>query len=157
MGTPGEVTVLARASRRFLVRCFCASAVALSTSGAHAYDWLQFGGDAQHSARNTAETTITANNVSSLVQKYQVTLPQTADGAPVFLEAVLTPASSRSTLQRELRSGPTSMDREPVGSTRQEARAIRPPRRQLIPIDSMSTATGSTATSTSIKWATAPK
>src|SRR6266487_413542 len=90
--------VLARARWDFFVRCFCASAVALPIGSAHAYDWLQFGGDAQHSGRNTAETTITANNVSALVQKYQATLPETADGAPVFLEAVSTPTGTKDLL-----------------------------------------------------------
>jgi len=90
--------VLARARWGFLVRCFCASAVALPIGSAHGYDWLQFGGDAQHSGRNTAETTITANNVSALVQQYQVTLPETADGAPVFLEAVSTPTGTKDLL-----------------------------------------------------------
>jgi hypothetical protein len=51
---------------------------------------LQFGGDPQHSGNNTAETALTPANVSALVQKYLVTLPATADGAPVFLEGVTT-------------------------------------------------------------------
>ena len=57
---------------------------------AHAYDWLQFGGDARHSATNTFETALTHANVNSLAPKYQVTLPASVDGSPVYLEAVAT-------------------------------------------------------------------
>jgi hypothetical protein len=73
-------------------------AISLPIASAHAYDWLQFGGDAQHSGRNTAETAITRNNVSALTQKYQVTLTATADGAPVFLEAVSTQMGTKDLL-----------------------------------------------------------
>ena len=96
---------LAHAHRSFLLRCLCALAISLPIASAHGYDWLQFGGDAQHSGRNTAETTITANNVSALVQKYQVTLPETADGAPVFLEAVSTPTGTKDLLFVTTRDG----------------------------------------------------
>ena len=81
---------MTHANRVFLAQCLCALALSLSIASAPAYDWLQFGGDAQHSGRNTGETLLTSSNVSALVQKYQVTLPATADGAPVFLEAVST-------------------------------------------------------------------
>ena len=57
---------------------------------AGAYDWLQFNGDAAHSGNNTAETILNTGNVSQLAQKYQITLPSTADGVPVFLESVAT-------------------------------------------------------------------
>ena len=65
---------------------------------ARAYDWLQFGGDPQHSGNNVAETVLTPANVSALVQKYQVVLPATADGAPVFLEGVTTPSGVKDLL-----------------------------------------------------------
>ncbi len=55
-----------------------------------AYDWLQFNGDPAHSGRNTAETILATGNVASLTQKFQITLPGTADGAPVFLQGVTT-------------------------------------------------------------------
>src|SRR2546430_9222866 len=90
--------VLADTYRSSLLQCFCALALSLPIASAHAYDWLQFGGDAQHSGRNTAETTITPSNVGALVQKYQVTLLATADGAPVFLEAVSTPTGTKDLL-----------------------------------------------------------
>src|SRR2546430_240099 len=98
MSTRGDMMALAHAHRVFLMRCLCAWALSLPIASAHAYDWLQFGGDAQHSGRNTAESTITPNNVSALVQKYQVTLPATADGAPVFLEGVSTPLGTKDLL-----------------------------------------------------------
>src|SRR5215467_6717674 len=80
----------APAHRILLAQCLVAAATSLPFAGVNAYDWLQFGGDPEHSARNASETTITPSNVGSLIQKYQVGLPATADGAPVFLEAVTT-------------------------------------------------------------------
>ena len=60
-----------------------------------AYDWLQFNGDAAHSGNNRLETAIGSGNVASLTQKFQVSLTSAADGAPVFLEAVVTPSGVR--------------------------------------------------------------
>src|SRR5438132_442384 len=97
--------VLARTHQPFVMRCLCALTLSLPIASVHAYDWLQFGGDAQHSGRNTAETVITPNNVSALVQKYQVTLLATADGAPVFLEAVSTPMGTKDLLFVTTRDG----------------------------------------------------
>jgi hypothetical protein len=73
-------------------RCLCAAGLVLSLTAApaRAYDWLQFGGDPQHSSRNSLETTITKANVAALTQKYSVSIGATADGAPVFLEGVST-------------------------------------------------------------------
>ena len=65
------------------------TAFVLACSPAHAYDWLQYNGDAQHSGNNTLETAIGKGNVAQMTQKFQVTLAGTADGAPVFLEASL--------------------------------------------------------------------
>ena len=59
-------------------------------SSALAYDWLQFNGNPQHDGNNTRETRLDASNVSQLTRSYQVTLPASADGAPVFLEQVNT-------------------------------------------------------------------
>ena len=95
---------MARAQRR-LIQCFAALGLALAIAPASAYDWLQFGGDDQHSGHNTAETIITRANVGALVQKYQVTLPATADGAPVFLESVDTPTGIRDLLFVTTRDG----------------------------------------------------
>jgi hypothetical protein len=65
-------------------------ALSLALGPVHAYDWMQFGGDPQHSGNNAGETALTPANVSALVQKYQVLLPAIADGAPVLLEGVTT-------------------------------------------------------------------
>jgi len=70
----------------------------LGARGVSAYDWLQFGGDPQHSGRNVAETILTPANVATLGLKYQVTLPATVDGAPVFLESVSTPGGLKDLL-----------------------------------------------------------
>jgi hypothetical protein len=53
-------------------------------------DWLQFNVDPQHSGSTTAETSLTASNVVSLTKLFQVSLPDIADGAPVYLSAVST-------------------------------------------------------------------
>src|SRR5579862_8132159 len=57
-----------------------AATIPFCVGPAHAYDWLQFGGDARHSASNTFEATLTHANVKSLAPKYQVTLPASVDG-----------------------------------------------------------------------------
>ena len=54
------------------------------------YDWPQFNGDAQHSGNNTHETVLSAGNVASLTQLFQVTLPAAADSAPAVLTSVAT-------------------------------------------------------------------
>ena len=65
-------------------------ALAFAPFPAAAYDWLQFGGDAQHSGNNALERSIARSNVSTLAQRFRVTLPGTADGAPVYLQGVTT-------------------------------------------------------------------
>ncbi len=77
----------------------------IAIAPALAYDWLQFGGNAQHANNNTAETIITRSNVGALTQRYQVTLPATADGNPVFLEKVSTPGGIRDLLFVTTRDG----------------------------------------------------
>src|SRR5579859_4944991 len=64
-----------------------ASGTLTTTAG---YDWFQFGGDPQHSGDNTQEQALTAANVSGLQPIFHVTLPNVADGTPVFLHAVNT-------------------------------------------------------------------
>ncbi len=54
------------------------------------FDWPQFNLDPQHSGNNTRETTINAGNVHNLTRLFQATLPDVADGAPVYLSAVTT-------------------------------------------------------------------
>ena len=80
---------VAEASRSFFARALLAVLAAVSLPAA-AYDWLQFNGDDAHSGNNAAELILSAGNVAQLTQKYQVNLPATADGAPVFLQGVST-------------------------------------------------------------------
>src|SRR5205807_1487153 len=93
------------AGRRYLIYGIGALVLSLVTATVRAYDWLQFGGDARHSGNNTAEATLSSANVSTLVQKYQATLPATADGAPVFLEGVTTPSGVKDLLFVTTRDG----------------------------------------------------
>src|SRR5215472_6618048 len=80
-----------RARRVTAALLACAIVLSLpSTVGA--YDWLQFNGDSLHSGNNTQETAITAANVHTLQSLFHVTLPNTADTAPVALSGVTTPA-----------------------------------------------------------------
>jgi CARDB protein/putative pyrroloquinoline-quinone binding quinoprotein len=62
------------------------------------YDWLQYNGDQQHSGNNTQETVLGASNVASLQFLFQATLPSVADGAPVYLRNVTTPAGTQDLL-----------------------------------------------------------
>ena len=75
-----------------------AALLLLASGAAAAYDWLQFGGDPQHSGRNTAESILTPANVGTLALSYQVTLPGSVDGAPVFLENIATPGGIKNLL-----------------------------------------------------------
>ena len=68
-------------------------------------DWLQFGFDAQHSSNNSQETAITTSNVASLAVMFQVVLPGTADGAPVYLSSVNTPKGLKNLLFVTTRDG----------------------------------------------------
>jgi hypothetical protein len=89
----------------YLLQCFATLALSLALGSARAYDWLQFGGDPQHSGNNPAETVLTPANVSGLVQKYQVLLPATPDSTPVFLESVTTPSGVKDLLFVSTRDG----------------------------------------------------
>ncbi len=62
---------------------------AASIAGA-ATTWPQFDFDSQHSGNNTQETMIDRSSVTGLSQRYQVTLPSIADGAPAYLPGVST-------------------------------------------------------------------
>jgi len=63
-------------------------AVPFLVSDALAADWLQFGYDQTHSSNNPDETTVTTDNVATLTRRYQITMPSSADSAPVFAEAI---------------------------------------------------------------------
>ncbi|GAA0710711.1 PQQ-binding-like beta-propeller repeat protein [Dokdonella soli] len=84
---------------RFVSCNALAAAISLASS-AHGADWPQFGYDATHSGDNTAETTITAANVSQLVPLYAnpVTLSASVDSAPVYLSNVATPGGTKNLL-----------------------------------------------------------
>jgi outer membrane protein assembly factor BamB len=61
-------------------------------------NWLQFGGDQQHSGANYAETTINTSNVSSLKSVFTFTLANPTDAAPAVLTGVSTPGGVRDLL-----------------------------------------------------------
>src|SRR5579859_2550736 len=52
------------------------------------YSWAQFDGNSQHSGSNPYETKITKANVATLHQLFAVSLPDVADGAPVYQSTV---------------------------------------------------------------------
>jgi outer membrane protein assembly factor BamB len=54
------------------------------------YNWLQFNFDPQHSGNNTIETSINQKNVGKLHQLFKISLPDVADGAPVYISDVKT-------------------------------------------------------------------
>ena len=74
------------------------ASVAASAGYACAYDWPQFAGDSQHSGNNRFESVLTHGNVALLAPQYQVTLPATVDGSPVFLESTNTTAGVKDLL-----------------------------------------------------------
>ncbi len=70
----------------------------LGASPAHAYDWLQMNGSPSHSGNNPLEKSLNHNNVASLTQRFQASLPAVADGAPVLLRRVSTAGGVRDLL-----------------------------------------------------------
>ena len=60
-----------------------------------AYNWPQFGGNAQHTGSNLQETLINGGNVSRLKQLFQVTLASSIDGPLAYVSGVATPAGVR--------------------------------------------------------------
>ena len=68
----------------------CAALALLACAPAMAYDWLQFNGNPQHDGNNVQERSITRNNVGRLIRRYQASLGDISDNAPVFLEGVST-------------------------------------------------------------------
>ena len=67
--------------------------------------WLQFGGDSRHGNNNTMESTITAQNVGQLTKLFQVSLPETIEGAPVVLTNVSTSSGVHDVAYMTTRSG----------------------------------------------------
>ena len=76
-----------------------AGAIALAPI-AHAADWPQFGYDAAHSGNNTAETVLSATNVTQMVSLFPggATLAAKVDSAPVYQSNVATPSGTRNLL-----------------------------------------------------------
>jgi PQQ-like domain len=72
---------------------------------AGATDWPQFNFDAQHGGNNTQEATIGSANVSTLHARYNVSLPNTVDGAPAFLQSVVTPSGTKDLLFLTTKNG----------------------------------------------------
>ncbi|HEY2514661.1 MAG TPA: PQQ-binding-like beta-propeller repeat protein [Polyangiaceae bacterium] len=69
------------------------------------YDWLQFGGDPQHSGNDARETTISTGNVATLAKVFEVSLGAVADGAPAYLSSVATSAGTKDLLFLVTKSG----------------------------------------------------
>ena len=80
---------------------------------AAAYNWLQFGGSAQHDGNNRQETAITPGNVAMLQQLYRVELttgnpqdtPTNIDGSLVFVHDVSTEHGTKDLLIGDRKDG----------------------------------------------------
>jgi len=79
-------------------------AAAVSAPAA-ATDWLQFGFDASHSGVNAEETALTPASVAQLTLRYSTVLPGLAEGAPVLLANVATPAGTADVLYVTINDG----------------------------------------------------
>ena len=77
----------------------------VASSAATRYDWMQFNGSPIHAGNNVQETMISLQNVSGLSQKFQITLPDVADGAPVYLTGVTTAKGTQDLLFVTTRDG----------------------------------------------------
>jgi len=77
------------------------------TAAATRYDWMQFNGSPAHTGSNVQETTIGLKNVAGLSSKFQVILPDVADGAPVYLSGVTTAKGAQDLLFVTTRDGHT--------------------------------------------------
>jgi outer membrane protein assembly factor BamB len=73
--------------------------------GLSSADWLQFNGNPQHDGNNKEEKIITRDSVKKLAPVYQVSLPGTADGTPVYLREVSTKKGTRNMLFVTTREG----------------------------------------------------
>ena len=89
------------AAQQIFLPSVAAGAPALTAT----YDWLQYNGDSAHSGNNTLESRISANNVASLSQVFRASLPDVADGAPVYLRGVATVTGTHDLLFATTRSG----------------------------------------------------
>lgn len=73
-----------------LVATACFVAFFFGDVNAQKIPWLSFNGGGSRSGINTKETQLTQSTVKNLKSKWSVTLPETADTAPVFLPDVQT-------------------------------------------------------------------
>jgi putative pyrroloquinoline-quinone binding quinoprotein len=80
------------------LRAMSAAIAVAPFAAASAADWMQFGYDATHSGRNTAETTLSAANVPQIQRRWQATLTADVDGAPVYLSNVTTTSGTKDLL-----------------------------------------------------------
>ncbi len=94
-------------SHRSCRRAAAVLLVCLGPAPARAYDWLQFGGDPQHSGNNRAERIISPANVGRLALVFNVQLPVSsfADGSPAYLSDVPTATGPRDVLFVTLLTG----------------------------------------------------
>jgi hypothetical protein len=77
----------------------------VSSAAVSKYDWMQFGGGPSHSGNNTLETQISQSNVNGLTKLFQVSLPETIEGAPVVLTGVSTPLGTHDVVYMTTRNG----------------------------------------------------
>jgi outer membrane protein assembly factor BamB len=80
-------------------------ALGAGATGAGAYDWLQFGGDPQHTGSNVQEQALNEDSVKGLRVLFQVLLPDVADGAAASVEGVQTPRGQKDLLLLTTRDG----------------------------------------------------
>lgn len=73
--------------------------------GAAAYDWPTFSGVSRYVGNNDQETILTPANVGGLHRLFQAPLPAIADGVPVMLGGVATPAGTKDLLFVTTRAG----------------------------------------------------
>ncbi|MDQ6833892.1 MAG: PQQ-binding-like beta-propeller repeat protein, partial [Chloroflexota bacterium] len=73
--------------------------------GTAAYDWPAFSGVSRYVGVNDQEMVLMPANVGGLHRLFQVTLPAIADGVPVMLSGVTTPAGTKDLLFVTTRAG----------------------------------------------------
>ena len=93
---------------KILVSAIALASCSLLAPQAHAADWLQWGYDAAHSGSNPDEATITRSNVTQLTRRYDVTMSDTTNAAPVLARAIATPSGTKDLLVVTAQSGRTT-------------------------------------------------
>ncbi len=72
---------------------------------AAAADWLQWGYDPAHTGNNPDEHQVSAANVAQMTRRYDITLPDNVDSAPVYAGGIQTPSGVRDLLFLTYRYG----------------------------------------------------